>query len=129
MSFRTVLIAAAALAGTLSGVAHAASVAAAATPAAAATTAAAATPATAAEPSSRAAATAIIRAARHIPLDRGVEELLEIEVGGTRQWILVRGRDRSNPILLLIHGGPASPEMPTSWWFQNGWEDYFTVVQ
>jgi pimeloyl-ACP methyl ester carboxylesterase len=41
----------------------------------------------------------------------------------------VRGRDRSNPILLMIHGGPASPEMPTSWWFQNAWEDYFTVVQ
>ena len=29
----------------------------------------------------------------------------------------------------MIHGGPASPEMPSSWFFQNGWEDYFTVVQ
>ena len=42
---------------------------------------------------------------------------------------MVRGRDRQNPILLFIHGGPAAPEMPTSWTFQNPWEDFFTVVQ
>lgn len=78
---------------------------------------------------SRATATAIIADARRIATPRGVEELLEIPVGGTRQWISVRGRDRRNPVLLVIHGGPASPEMPTSWFFQGGWEDYFTVVQ
>ena len=77
----------------------------------------------------RAKATAIIAEARKIVSDHGVEELLEIPVGGTHQWISVRGRDRANPILLMIHGGPASPEMPTSWYFQSGWEDYFTVVQ
>jgi pimeloyl-ACP methyl ester carboxylesterase len=78
---------------------------------------------------SRAQITGIIANARKIVSDRGVEELLEIPVGGTQQWISVRGRDRDNPILLVIHGGPASPEMPTSWWFQGGWEDYFTVVE
>jgi pimeloyl-ACP methyl ester carboxylesterase len=41
----------------------------------------------------------------------------------------VRGRDDRNPILLFLHGGPAAPEMPTSWTFQDGWEDFFTVVQ
>jgi pimeloyl-ACP methyl ester carboxylesterase len=78
---------------------------------------------------SRTQVAGIIGAARKIVSGKGVEELLEIPVGGTRQWISVRGRDRANPILLMIHGGPASPEMPTSWYFQNGWEDYFTVVQ
>ena len=73
--------------------------------------------------------TSIIGNARKIVSPNGVEELLEIPVGGTKQWVLVRGRDRSNPILLMIHGGPASPEMPSSWFFENGWEDYFTVVQ
>src|ERR1700691_5814898 len=38
-------------------------------------------------------------------------------------------RDRDNPILLFLHGGPAAPEMPTSWTFESPWEDYFTVVQ
>ena len=78
---------------------------------------------------SRAQLTEIIGNARKIASGKGVEELLEIPVGGTKQWISVHGRDRANPVLLMIHGGPASPEMPTSWWFQNGWEDYFTVVQ
>jgi proline iminopeptidase len=73
--------------------------------------------------------TSIIREARRIVSPNGVEELLEISIGGTKQWISVRGRDRRNPLLLMIHGGPASPEMPSSWFFQNGWEDYFTVVQ
>jgi proline iminopeptidase len=77
----------------------------------------------------RAEATSIIGEARRIVSPNGVEELLEIPIGGTKQWILVRGRDRGNPVLLMIHGGPASPEMPSSWFFQNGWEDYFTVVQ
>jgi pimeloyl-ACP methyl ester carboxylesterase len=66
---------------------------------------------------------------RKITTPNGVEEQLEIPVGGTKQWITVRGRNRDNPILLLIHGGPASPEMPMSWAYQQPWEDYFTVVQ
>lgn len=59
----------------------------------------------------------------------GIEKLMTIPVNGTQQWISIRGRNLDNPILLFIHGGPAAPEMPTSWTFQNGWEDYFTVVQ
>ncbi len=59
----------------------------------------------------------------------GIDERKQIELGGIKQWIAVRGRDKDNPILLFLHGGPAAPEMPTSWTFQNPWEDYFTVVQ
>ena len=80
-------------------------------------------------PAPPADARAIIADARKIATREGVEELLEIPVGGTKQWISVRGRDRRNPVLLRIHGGPASPELPTSWACQGGWEDFFTVVQ
>jgi proline iminopeptidase len=73
--------------------------------------------------------TAIIGDWRKIVTPNGVEELLEIPISDTKQWISVRGRDRRNPILLMIHGGPASPEIPSSWAFQDGWEDFFTVVQ
>jgi proline iminopeptidase len=78
---------------------------------------------------SRSQITGFIANANKIVSDNGVEEMLEIPIGGTKQWISVHGRDRANPVLLMIHGGPASPEIPTSWYFQGSWEDYFTVVQ
>lgn len=59
----------------------------------------------------------------------GVQELQSVEVNGCIQWLSIRGRDRRNPVLLYIHGGPGSPTMPESWTFQSPWEDFFTVVQ
>jgi pimeloyl-ACP methyl ester carboxylesterase len=74
-------------------------------------------------------ARAIIADARRIMAPRGIEENYAVEIGGIKQWISVRGRDRRNPILLFIHGGPATTEMPVSWLYQSPWEDFFTVVQ
>ncbi len=74
-------------------------------------------------------ARAIIANLQKIVSPHGVDMQTQVAIGGTKQWITVRGRDLGNPILLFIHGGPAAPEMPTSWTFQNPWEDYFTVVQ
>lgn len=59
----------------------------------------------------------------------GVQETFEVELGGTRQVVNVRGADRANPLLLFIHGGPGAVEMPVAWSFQRPWEDFFTVVQ
>ena len=78
---------------------------------------------------SRAAVQDIIRQAQDIQTPRGVNDLKEVEIGGLKQWISVRGRDRRNPILLFIHGGPGTTEMPVSWFYQSPLEDYFTVVQ
>lgn len=81
------------------------------------------------KPFSRDDARAIVADARKITTPMGVEELRAVTLGGVPQWISVRGRDRRNPILLFIHGGPASTEMPVSWLYQSAWEDFFTVVQ
>jgi len=62
----------------------------------------------------------------HTP--EGIEELEAVEVNGTRQWISVRGLNRKNPILLVVHGGPASAMMAMTWAYQKPWEDFFTVV-
>jgi pimeloyl-ACP methyl ester carboxylesterase len=59
----------------------------------------------------------------------GVQESFIATLGGARQYVSVRGADRANPILLYIHGGPASVELPISWSFQRPWEDFFTVVE
>lgn len=73
--------------------------------------------------------TAIIDNVRKITTKDGIEELKAVQIGGIQQWISVRGRSRNAPMLLFIHGGPASTEMPASWTFQGPWEDYFVVVQ
>lgn len=87
------------------------------------------TPSQGAAALNRQTAQAIVRDLRRIQQPRGVEELKAVEIGGVKQWISVRGRDRRNPILLFIHGGPGAPEMPAAWSYQSPWEDYFTVVQ
>src|SRR5580704_6121268 len=74
-------------------------------------------------------ARAIIANVQKIVSPDGIDTKAAVPINGTMQWITVRGRDLRNPILLFIHGGPAAPEMPTSWTFQNDWEDFFTVVQ
>jgi pimeloyl-ACP methyl ester carboxylesterase len=80
-------------------------------------------------PLSRSEVASIIADARRIDTSAGIDELRSIDVGGIKQWISVRGRDRRNPILLFVHGGPGSPMMPASWFWQTPWEEYFTVVQ
>src|SRR5690349_11519668 len=58
----------------------------------------------------------------------GIQESYKTKIGGVEQWLSVRGQDKANPIILFIHGGPASPLMPTTWQFQRPLEEYFTVV-
>lgn len=66
---------------------------------------------------------------RRIVTSNGVESLQAVRIGGIDQWVSIRGNDRGNPVLLMLHGGPGWVSMPTSWYFQRGWEEYFTVVQ
>ena len=66
---------------------------------------------------------------RAIRLPNGIESLDEVEIGGIKQWVEVRGQNVNNPILLFIHGGPGIPFMPLSRSFQGPWEKYFTVMQ
>ncbi|WP_415644222.1 alpha/beta fold hydrolase [Sphingomonas antarctica] len=72
---------------------------------------------------------AVVADINRIVTPNGVQETFEATLGGARQVVNVRGADRTNPILLFIHGGPAAVEMPIAWAFQRPWEDHFTVVQ
>lgn len=59
----------------------------------------------------------------------GIEVAEYVEIGGVRQWLQIRGQDRSNPVLLYVHGGPGDSSSELSWVTQRPWEDFFTVVQ
>ena len=71
----------------------------------------------------------IVADIHRIVTPNGVQETFVATLGGVKQVVNVRGADRDNPILIYVHGGPASVEMPIAWAFQRPWEDYFTVVQ
>ena len=72
---------------------------------------------------------AILAEVGKIVSSNGIDEAKAVEIGGIQQWITVRGRDRRNPILLVIHGGPAAPDLPNRYLFEAPWTDYFTVVE
>lgn len=36
----------------------------------------------------------------------GIDEAVFVAVRGTHQWVTIRGRNRSNPVVMMIHGGP-----------------------
>lgn len=77
----------------------------------------------------RAEVTRIIANTNRIVTPNGVEERVKLPINGIDQWLSIRGRDRRNPVLLVLHGGPASPSMPIDYTYQSPWEDYFTVVE
>jgi pimeloyl-ACP methyl ester carboxylesterase len=58
-----------------------------------------------------------------------IAELDRIELGGVGQSVLIRGRSRSNPILVFLHGGPGMPMMYLAHRFQRPLEERFIVVQ
>ena len=60
---------------------------------------------------------------------KGIDELRSINIGGVDQWIHIRGRNRNNPVLFWLHGGPGGPVIGHGLdpWIRS-WEDYFTIV-
>jgi len=51
-----------------------------------------------------------------------------VKIGGTEQWILIRGADINKPVLLLIHGGPGTPELGLFRYYNSELENHFVVV-
>jgi len=57
-----------------------------------------------------------------------IDEASYIRIGGIEQWVTIRGVDRTNPILLVIHGGPGDAQSA----LRNTYAIYeksFTLVQ
>lgn len=82
-----------------------------------------------AHPRDRAEATEVVRNLRRIVTPNGIEEARTVRVGGIDQFVTIRGQDRRNPVLLILHGGPGYVQAPFAWWYSHPWEEYFTVVE
>jgi pimeloyl-ACP methyl ester carboxylesterase len=58
---------------------------------------------------------------------RAIAEGRFVAIGGVEQWLQIRGEDRDNPVLLVVHGGPGSPYSIFTPVLRD-WEQHFTVV-
>jgi pimeloyl-ACP methyl ester carboxylesterase len=57
-----------------------------------------------------------------------IDQLEAIDVNGSKQWLLSRGNDQSNPVILFVHGGPGYPSMLFSRAFDEKYVQKFVVV-
>ena len=54
--------------------------------------------------------------------------LREVRVGGSEQWIHVRGADPRNPVVLFLHGGPGTSQLTANARNTRALEDAFMLV-
>lgn len=58
----------------------------------------------------------------------GIQEAAYISINGIKQYIQVRGNDIKNPVIIFIHGGPASPMGYVSAYYQKDLENEYTII-
>ncbi len=52
-----------------------------------------------------------------------------VNIGGIEQWVAVKGGNCSNPVILMVHGGPGNPNTIYAQLPYAAWEKDFTIVQ
>jgi pimeloyl-ACP methyl ester carboxylesterase len=61
-------------------------------------------------------------------LAEGISVIEKIRIGGIDQYLIIRGNDINNPVLLFLHGGPGSPEIAFMNHHNRALEEDFTMV-
>ena len=54
-----------------------------------------------------------------IDTENGIQESAYIDIKGMKQFIQIHGEDKDNPVMIFIHGGPASPMGYASPYYQK----------
>jgi len=63
-----------------------------------------------------------------IDSENSISELRKIEINDTELEVMIRGEDKSNPVIIFVHGGPCCSEIPYVRKYQTEWEKNFTIV-
>ena len=64
-----------------------------------------------------------------ITTPNGIDEAKYLQIGGIEQWVTIRGEDRANPVVLVLHGGPGDATNPYGYAYFRTWLATYTVVQ
>lgn len=70
----------------------------------------------------------LVYSANHITAENGVDEGIYVTLGGQEQYLLIRGKDVTNPVAIWLHGGPGGPDACVNYTFQKYLVDDYTVV-
>jgi pimeloyl-ACP methyl ester carboxylesterase len=62
-----------------------------------------------------------------VVLENCISEKIIISINGVDQGMFIKGRDKNNPVLLFLHGGPGMPEYGLTAEYPTCLEDVFTV--
>ncbi len=57
-----------------------------------------------------------------------IASLEKIKLGGVEQWLVIRGHNTNNPVLLFLSGGPGASELGRVRYFSEPLEQHFTMV-
>jgi hypothetical protein len=44
--------------------------------------------------------------------ENSISVLEQVEINGSNHEIMIRGKDKDNPVIIVVHGGPGNPEIP-----------------
>ncbi len=59
---------------------------------------------------------------------KGIEEQTYVEINGEKQFVSIRGKDKTNPVILFLHGGPMAPDSYVTYTYSNALLDDYTFV-
>lgn len=65
---------------------------------------------------------------QHIKGINSINALEQVDINGNGHEIMIRGNDKDNPVILFVHGGPGTSEIPYADKYQDLLETKFTVV-
>jgi len=65
---------------------------------------------------------------RRIKSPNGIAEIQYLDINRTKQYVLIRGKNQSNPVLLFLHGGPGASATALLRKYNYDLENHFTMV-
>lgn len=61
-------------------------------------------------------------------IKESIAEINYLNINGIEQFVLIRGNNINNPVLLMIHGGPGSPQAHMNCKYNKELEEHYVVV-